>query len=91
VLRRHALDSDSAYRKVARHGQTVELEVLNAPGLQPGTHMRVTAAAARAMKPQTRSVSEQVLRVAGSLAGSATRFALARGPKLKRPLAWPHI
>jgi hypothetical protein len=87
VLRRHALDSDSAYRKVARHGQTVELEVLNAPGLRPGTRMHVTAAAARAMKPQTQSASERALR----LAGLATRFALARGPKLKRPLAWPHI
>jgi hypothetical protein len=87
VLRRHALDSDSAYRKVARHGQTVEVEVLNAPGLRPGTHMRVTAAAARAMMPSTTSTRERVLR----LARSATRSAIARGPKPKRPVAWPHV
>jgi hypothetical protein len=86
VLRRHALDSDSAYRRVARHGQTVEVEVLSAPGLRPGTHMRVTAAAARAMAPSTTSASERAIQ----LARSATHLLVARGPKLKRPVAWPH-
>lgn len=87
VLRRHALDSDGAYRKVARHGQTVEVEVLNAPGLRPGTHLHVTAAAARAMTPPASRTSERALR----LASTATRFVLSRGPRVKRPVAWPHI
>jgi hypothetical protein len=87
-MRRHALDSDSTYRKVARHGQTVEVEVVNAPGLRPGTHLHVTAAAARAMRtPRWSDASERALR----LAGSTTRFLVARGPKLKRPVAWPHV
>jgi hypothetical protein len=48
--------------------------------------MRVTAAAARAMAPSTTSASERAIQ----LARSATHLLVARGPKLKRPVAWPH-
>jgi hypothetical protein len=83
ILRRNALDSEGAYREVARYGPTVELEVLSAPGLRPGTHVHVTAAAARSMTPHARRASERASR----LAGLATRFVLGHSPKLKLPTA----
>jgi hypothetical protein len=49
VLRHHALGSDAAYRVLHRWGSIVEVEVLAAPGLEPGTRLHVTVAAAAAM------------------------------------------
>ena len=83
VLHRRSLNSESAYRVVSRRGSTVEVEVLNAPGLRAGAHVHITADAARAMHHQERRPNERALRVAGA----ATRFVLARSPKLKLPTA----
>ena len=83
VLHRRSLNSESAYRVVSRRGSTVEVEVLNAPGLRPGAHLHITADAARAMQHQDSRTNERVLR----FAGAATRFLLARSPKLKLPTA----
>jgi hypothetical protein len=57
--------------------------VLNAPGLRPGAHLHITADAARAMRHEDSRANERVLR----FAGAATRFVLARSPKLKLPTA----
>lgn len=83
VLRRHSrvlhnrvLDSEGEYREVARSGPTVELEVLSAPGLAAGTHLHVTAEAARAMTTER----SRVARV-------AARFVSAHTPRLKLPAA----
>jgi hypothetical protein len=84
VLRCHTLDTDSAYRVIAKRGATVEVEVLNAPGLRPGTRLHITAAAAQAMRRhQTSHTNERAAR----LAGVATRFVVARSPRLKLPTA----
>lgn len=83
VLHRHSLNSESAYRVVTKRGSTVEVEVLNAPGLRPGAHLHITADAARAMQHQESHRNERALR----FAGAATRFVLARSPKLKLPTA----
>ena len=83
VLHRHSLDSEGAYRVVSKRGSTVEVEVVNAPGLRPGAHLHITADAARAMKHQGSRTNERARR----FAGAATRFVLARSPRLKLPTA----
>jgi hypothetical protein len=49
VLRRAALGGSGTYRVLAARGAVVEVEVLEAPGLAPGTTLRLTTAAAAAM------------------------------------------
>ena len=54
LLRHRMLGLEARYRLVAEHdcgpdGTVVELEVVEAPGLAPGTRIRVTAPAARRM------------------------------------------
>ena len=82
-MRRSALESECAYREVASYGPTVELEVLSAPGLRPGTHMVVTAAAARSMMPRALRVRSSAARVAAV----AARLVLGHRPRLKLPAA----
>ncbi len=55
LLRQRALYSDAIYRVLRVSGQIVEAEVVAAPGLAPGTQLRMTAAAAAAMKPVPRA------------------------------------
>ena len=49
VLRHRALRSDGVYRVLRRSGATVEVEVIDAPGLAPGMRVRLSDAAALAM------------------------------------------
>ena len=51
VVRHRALGSESTYRVLEPRGSLVELEVVTAPGLQPGAHVQVCTAAVRAMEP----------------------------------------
>ena len=83
VLRLRSLNSESAYREVSRSGPVVELEVLSAPGLKPGTHLRVTSAAVRAMRPDVRSAGEELARVSAQ----AVRFLIGHRPRLRLPTA----
>ena len=53
-MRQRALDSDAIYRVLRVSGSIVEAEVVASPGLIPGTRLRLTAAAAAAMKPVTK-------------------------------------
>jgi hypothetical protein len=55
LLRQRALHSDAVYRVHRVSGPIVEAEVVAAPGLAPGTRLRMTAAAAAAMKPVPRA------------------------------------
>jgi hypothetical protein len=50
VLRQRMLGSVALYRVINDDGATVTAEVLSAPGLAPGTHLRFTGPAARAME-----------------------------------------
>ncbi len=50
VLEPHVLGSDARYRVLETDPETVEVEVLDAPGLTPGMHVRLTAVAARAAR-----------------------------------------
>lgn len=49
ILRRTLLGSTATYRVVGARGQQVELEVIDAPGLQPGFRFEALAADAAAM------------------------------------------
>ena len=49
VLRHRALCSEAVYRPIQTWGPIVEVEVVAAPGLQPGTRLQLTAAAVAAM------------------------------------------
>jgi hypothetical protein len=48
VLQRRMLGSEARYRVLETAPETVDVEVLVAPGLEPGMHVRLSAAAARA-------------------------------------------
>jgi hypothetical protein len=50
VLRHRALCSEALYRPIHVWGPIVEVEVVAAPGLQPGTRLQLTAAAVAAMR-----------------------------------------
>jgi hypothetical protein len=50
VLRHRALCSEAVYRPIHSWGPIVEVEVVAAPGLQPGTRVQLTAAAVAAMR-----------------------------------------
>ena len=50
LLRRRALGSEAVYRVLDDEGDVVLVEVVEAPGLQPGTRIRLAAADARAME-----------------------------------------
>jgi hypothetical protein len=50
VLRHRALCSEAAYRLLCTRGSIVEVEVVSAPGLEPGTRFHLTAAAVAAMR-----------------------------------------
>jgi len=47
VLRKRMLGTEARYRVLDAAPDTVEVEVLAAPGLAPGTHLRLSTAAAR--------------------------------------------
>jgi hypothetical protein len=49
VLRHSALGSEAAYRVLHTRGSIVEVEVIAAPGLEPGTRLHLTTVAAAAM------------------------------------------
>lgn len=51
LLRRSALGSEALYRVVEVHGDLVEVQVVSAPGLEPGTRIRLTTRDAAAMQP----------------------------------------
>ncbi|HVC85769.1 MAG TPA: hypothetical protein VNC12_11015 [Solirubrobacteraceae bacterium] len=53
VLRHDALGSEAVYRVLRRWGSTVEVEVVSAPGLEPGARHHLTAAAAASMGLET--------------------------------------
>lgn len=59
LLRHEGLGTQSAYRVVAVCGPTVEVEVVGAPGVTPGTRMRITLRAARAMRCETVGVPRE--------------------------------
>jgi len=47
ILRNRLLGSEATYRVLADEGDTVLVEVVEAPGLTPGFQLRMTAAVAR--------------------------------------------
>jgi hypothetical protein len=49
LLRHQVLGEEALYRAVEVIGELVELEVVSAPGLEPGTRLRVTKAAVSSM------------------------------------------
>jgi hypothetical protein len=49
LLRHRVLGGEAFYRVVDAAGQIVEVEVVSAPGLEPGTHVRLTQAAVGSM------------------------------------------
>jgi hypothetical protein len=49
LLRHQVLGQEALYRAVEVIGELVELEVVSAPGLDPGTRLRVTKAAVSRM------------------------------------------
>jgi hypothetical protein len=49
LLRHQVLGEEALYRAVEVIGELVELEVVSAPGLEPGTRLRVTKAAVSRM------------------------------------------
>jgi len=49
LLRHQVLGQEALYRAVDVIGELVELEVVSAPGLEPGTRLRVTKAAVSRM------------------------------------------
>jgi hypothetical protein len=83
VLHNRVLDSEGWYREVARSGRTVELEVVSAPGLTPGTHMHVTAAAARMMTSEPSRAGV----IASHAAHLAARLVVGHTPRVKLPTA----
>jgi hypothetical protein len=50
LLRLSMFGTDAVYRVRSAEGETVTVEVVDAPGLPRGTRVRLTAAAARAME-----------------------------------------
>jgi hypothetical protein len=48
ILQRRLLGTEARYRVLSAAPRTVDVEVLAAPGLEPGLRMRLTVAAARA-------------------------------------------
>ncbi len=56
LLRRRALGSDSIYRVRAATGPTVQVEVVEAPGMKPGARIELCVTAARALD-RLRSIS----------------------------------
>ena len=50
MLRHRVLCSEALYRPIHVWGPIVEVEVVAAPGLQPGTRLQLTAAAVAAMR-----------------------------------------
>jgi hypothetical protein len=54
LVRQRSLYSDAVYRVLRVSDSIVEAEVVAAPGLAPGTRLRMTGAAAAAMRPVTR-------------------------------------
>jgi hypothetical protein len=48
VLQHRMLGTEAHYRVLGAADETVEVEVLDAPGLTPGMHLRLSAASARA-------------------------------------------
>jgi hypothetical protein len=50
VLQRRMLGSEARYRVLETAPETVDVEVLAAPGLEPGTHLRLSAAIARSAR-----------------------------------------
>jgi hypothetical protein len=49
LLRHEVLGEEALYRAIGVIGELVELEVVSAPGLEPGTRLRVTKAAVSRM------------------------------------------
>jgi hypothetical protein len=49
LLRHQVLGQEALYRAIDVIGELVELEVVSAPGLEPGTRLRVTKAAVSRM------------------------------------------
>jgi len=49
LLRNRVLGGEAFYRVVGAAGEIVEVEVISAPGLEPGTHLRLTQAAVASM------------------------------------------
>jgi hypothetical protein len=49
LLRHRVLGGDTLYRVVGVAGELVEVEVVSAPGLEPGTRVRLTQAAIATM------------------------------------------
>lgn len=49
LLRHRVLGDEAFYRVVDAAGEIVEVEVVSAPGLEPGTHLRLTRAAVASM------------------------------------------
>jgi hypothetical protein len=52
VLRHRRLGSLATYRVIGDHGDLLELEVIDAPGLSPGQRFRFTRAAVADMEPE---------------------------------------
>jgi hypothetical protein len=50
VLRQRVLGETAVYRVLGARGQIVEAEAVAVPGLRPGMRLRLTAAAATAMR-----------------------------------------
>jgi len=49
-MRRSALGTDALYRVVGVEGDLVEVQVVSAPGLEPGARVRLTLRDAQAMQ-----------------------------------------
>jgi hypothetical protein len=76
LLRHQVLGQEALYRAVEVIGELVELEVVSAPGLEPGTRLRVTKAAVSRMSV----VEEASAEVAGRRPAISERdIAPARG------------
>jgi len=77
LLRRVAFGQEALYRVVTATPETVDVEVLSAPGLPSGTRVRFTTAAARAMQSATREPSAKSGHRAPALGprGAFARFA----------------
>jgi hypothetical protein len=77
VLRHDALGSEAVYRVLRSWGSTVEVEVVSAPGLEPGARHHLTAAAAASMGLDTADAPQRALRSRSAVHGA--RFAARRG------------
>jgi hypothetical protein len=70
VLRHSALGSEAMYRVLRSRGSTVEVEVVAAPGLEAGTRLHLTTAAAAAMGLDTVGAGHNRLRVRSAARGA---------------------